>query len=574
MAMRARVAEPPAAWPGPDPEVDLDGPIAARPLQALLDDAVQAGAEAPCIDFLGRRYRYRDMAGLVAHATRGLQAIGVFPGTRVGLLLPNTPYFVILYYAVLKAGGVVVNFNPLQAEREIAHQIADSGVEIMATLDLDALFGKLTRAVALQSIRHIVVCRMRDILPTPTRQLFAVMRRRELATIPSDERHVPFEHLLANDGRFDAPVCDPERAVALLQYTGGTTGVPKGAELTHASLYANAVQIRRWFHTCVPGRERILGVLPLFHIFGMATVMNVGLLLRAELILLPRFEIRQLMQVIHKKRPTIFPAVPTLFAAVARYEDRERYDLSSIEVCTSGGAPLPAEVKDSFERLTGCVIVEGYGLTEASPVVCVNPVNGQHKTGSIGLPLPLTNVDIVSLEDGRTPLGPGERGELCVRGPQVMRGYLGHPEATARALEGQHLHTGDVAYRDQDGYVFIVDRIKDVILSGGYNIYPRNVEDAIYLHPAVEECVVAGLPDPYRGQTVKAWIKLAAGRHLTRDELRAFLEDKLSHVEMPKLVEFRDRPLPKTTIGKLSRKDLLAEEHLAEEHLAEREAGR
>jgi long-chain acyl-CoA synthetase len=474
-------------------------------------------------------------------------------------MLPNTPYFVVLYFAVLKAGGVVVCFNPLLAEREIEQQIADSGVEIIATLDLVALFAKLARVLERRPVRHVVICRMSCVLPIPKRQLFSVLRRKEVARVPTDGRHVWFEQLIVNDGRSDRPVCEPERTVALLQYTGGTTGTPKGAELTHANLYTNAVQIGRWFHTGRPGQERILGVLPLFHIFGMATVMNVGLLLGAELILLPRFEIEQLLQTIHKRRPTIFPAVPTLFAAITRYEALDRYDLSSIEICPSGGASLPAEVKDSFERLTGCAIVEGYGLTEASPVVCINPVRGVRKTGSVGLPLPLTAVDIVSLEDGTTPLRPEERGELCVRGPQVMNGYLDKPAETAGALAGGHLHTGDVAYRDADGYVFLVDRIKDVILVGGFNVYPRNVEEAIYLHPAVEECVVAGVPDAYRGQTVKAWIKLVESRTLSLDELRAFLEDKLSHVEMPRLVEFRSQPLPKTTIGKLSRKDLLAE---------------
>jgi long-chain acyl-CoA synthetase len=560
VAMRARAVEPEPAWPWPYPEVDLESPIVARPLHSILDDAAQRFPDRPCIDFLGRRYRYREVAHLVACATRGLQALGVFPGTRVGLLLPNTPYFVVLYYAVLKAGGVVVNFNPLLAEREIEPQIADSGVEIIATLDLQVLYGKLARVLERRPVRHVVVCRMRCILPIPKAQLFAMMRRKELARIPRDDRHAFFEQLIGHGDRFDPPVCEPTEAVALLQYTGGTTGTPKGAELTHANLYVNAVQTRNWFHTCKPGEERILGVLPLFHIFGMLTVMNVGLLLAAELILLPRFDIDQLMQVIHRKRPTVFPAVPTLFAAIARYEARDRYDLSSIGICTSGGAPLPAEVKETFERLTGCVIVEGYGLTEASPVVCCNPVRGLHKTGSIGLPLPLTEVEIVSLDDGETLLPQGQRGELCVRGPQVMKGYLGKPAETATALAGGHLHTGDVAYRDEDGYVFIVDRIKDVILCGGFNVYPRNVEEAIYLHPAVEECVVAGVPDAYRGQTVKAWIKLAPGHALTADGLRAFLEDKLSHVEMPRLVEFRDTPLPKTTIGKLSRKDLLAED--------------
>jgi long-chain acyl-CoA synthetase len=348
--------------------------------------------------------------------------------------------------------------------------------------------------------------------------------------------------------------------VAVLQYTGGTTGTPKGAELTHANLYVNAVQTGRWYHDRRPGEERILAVLPLSHIFGLGTVLNVGFLLGAELILLPRFEIGQLMRTIHKRRPTVFPAVPTLFTAIARYEQRHRYDLSSIEICTSGGAPLPAEVKETFERLTGCVIVEGYGLTEASPVVCCNPVRGLHKAGSIGLPLPLTGIEIVSLDDGRTPVPDGERGELCVRGPQVMQGYHGREAETARTLAGGRLHTGDIVRRDADGYLYIVDRIKDVILAGGFNVYPRNVEEAIYLHPAVEECVVAGVPDAYRGQTVKAWIKLAAGGALTAGELRAFLEDKLSHVEIPRLVEFREAPLPKTPIGKLSRKDLLAEE--------------
>jgi long-chain acyl-CoA synthetase len=560
MAMRARVVEPAPVLARPDPEVDLTGAIEPRPLTALLHDAAAAFPDRPCLDFLGRRYRYRDVASLVAHAAKGLHGLGVTKGTRVGLFLPNCPYFVILYYAVLEAGGVVVNFNPLLAEREILQQLEDSRVEIVATLDLAALYGKLARVLERRPVRHVLVCRMRDILPMPTRQLFAVMRRKEVARIPVDERHVPFQRLIDNDGRPPRVSIEPGKDVALLQYTGGTTGTPKGAELTHANLYVNTVQTGRWFgHRITPGQERILGVLPLFHVFGMATVMNVGLQIAAEIILLPRFEIAQLMQVVHKKRPTVFPAVPTLFTAITRYEQLDRYDLSSIEICVSGGAPLPAEVKDSFERLTGCVIVEGYGLTEASPVVCINPVNGLHKTGSIGLPLPLTEVEIVSLDDGETVLGPMERGELCIRGPQVMRGYAGRPEETRAALAGGRLHTGDVAYRDADGYVFIVDRIKDVILAGGFNVYPRNVEEAIYLHPAVEECIVAGVPDPYRGQTVKAWIKLAPGKTLDAAELHAFLEDKLSHVEMPRAVEFRDTPLPKTPVGKLSRKDLLAE---------------
>lgn len=560
MALQACVVETERPMAAADPGVDLHSPIAPRRLCTLLQDAAAAYADRPCIDFLGRHYRYRDVAALVSRAAKGLQAIGVVPGARVGLFLPNTPYSVILYYAILRAGGVVVNFNPLLAEREIEQQIADSGVEIIATLDLNVLYGRLARVLERQSVRHVICCRMRDILPVPAGHLFALMKRREVAHIPTDQRHLPFQRLIANDGEIEPPALDPTTATALLQYTGGTTGTPKAAELTHANLHANAVQIGRWFSGCNLGREKMLGVLPLFHIFGMTTVMNVGLHIGAEMILLPRFEIGQLLQAIHKKRPTIFPAVPTLFAAINRCEDRTRYDLSSIKLCISGGAPLPLDVKETFERLTGCALVEGYGLTEASPVVACNPVRGMHKPGSIGLPLPLTRVEIVSLDDGRTVVPRGERGELCVSGPQVMHGYAARPEETAKVLAGGHLHTGDVACQDEDGYLFIVDRIKDVILTGGYNVYPRNVEEALHLHPAVEECVVAGVPDPYRGQAVKAWIKVAAGHSLTEAALRLFLEDKISHIEMPRIIEFRDRPLPKTVIGKLSRKDLLAEE--------------
>ncbi len=541
------------------PGVDWNAALAARPLAALLDEAADRFADRPFLDFLGRRSTYRAVAGLVDRAARGLQEAGVGKGVRVGLFLPNTPYYVIGYFAVLKAGGTVVNFNPLYAERELVHQIADSGIEIMITLDLAILYDKMARLLGQAQLKRLVICPMAGILPFPKNLLFPIAKRAEVARIPADERHIPFRRLIANDGRPRPVAIDPQKDVAVLQYTGGTTGVPKGAMLTHANLYANTDQSSLWFHGARPGAERMLGVLPFFHVFAMTVVMNLSIRLGAEIILLPRFDLDQVMETIHKKRPTLFPAVPTIYTAINHHKDLARYDLSSIRYCLSGGAPLPVEVKETFERNTGCVLVEGYGLSESSPVATANPIVGVNKAGSIGLPLPGTVVEIVSLEEPRRVLPPGEKGELCIRGPQVMKGYWGRPEETALTLVGGRLHTGDVAIMDEDGYTFIVDRIKDMILCSGFNVYPRNVEEAIYLHPAVAECVVAGIPDEYRGQTVKAYVRLDEGRSLGREELLDFLKDKLSPIEMPKVVEFRDE-LPKTMIGKLSRKALMDEE--------------
>lgn len=540
-------------------DVDWHAPITARPVPALLDDSAARFADRPFLDFLGRRWTYAAVAREVDRVAAGLQRIGVGKGDRVGLFLPNTPYFVIAYYAVLKAGGTVVNFNPLYADREIRHQIADSGVTMMVTLDLKLLYDKLAPMLGTTGLKRLVIGRMADILPFPKNWLFPIAKRAEVASIPQDERHVRWS-ALRSGGSHPAPVAiDPAEDVAVLQYTGGTTGVPKGAMLTHANLTANTEQAALWFPGARPGQERMLGVLPFFHVFAMTAVMNFAIRLGAEIVLLPRFDLTQVMETIHARKPTLFPAVPTIYTAINHRPDLSKYDLSSIRYCISGGAPLPVEVREAFIRLTGCTLVEGYGLTESAPIATCNPAKGTNKAGSIGLPLPGTTIEIVSLEDRNSVLPPGEKGEVCIRGPQVMKGYWNRPQETAEVLEGGRLHTGDVGIMDEDGYVAIVDRIKDMILCSGFNVYPRNVEEAIYLHPAVDECVVAGLPDDYRGQTVKAYIKLAEGRTLTKEELVAFLKDKLSPIEMPKQVEFRDQ-LPKTMIGKLSRKALLDEE--------------
>ncbi len=538
--------------------VDWHAPIEQKPLYEILDDSVDRFGGSPCTDFLGKRQTYREIGDLVDRAAKGLQSLGVGKGVHVGLFLPNTPYYLIFYFAVLKCGGTVVNFNPLYAEREIAHQIEDSETDLMVTLDLKILHDKMARMLTDTRLNRLIMCPMADILPFPKNVLFPILKRGEIARFPKDDRHIRFDSVVGNDGKY-APVDVSADEIAVLQYTGGTTGVPKGAMLTHGNLYANARQSVLWFPHVDFGNERMLGALPFFHVFAMTVVMNVGICLGAEIIMLPRFEIDVVLDVIRKKKPTAFPGVPTIYTAIIRHPKSSSYDLTSIRACLSGGAPLPVDVKQSFEQLTGCKLVEGYGLSESSPVATGNPLDGVNKTGSIGLPFPGTTIEIVSLEDRSKVLPLGERGEVCIRGPQVMKGYWKKPEETAETLADGRLHTGDVGYMDEDGYVFIVDRIKDLILAGGYNIYPRNVEEAIYLHPAVDECIVAGVPDEYRGQTVKAYIKLKPDHPLTIGDLKAFLKDKLSKIEIPKQVEFRDE-LPKTLIGKLSRKAVLEEE--------------
>jgi long-chain acyl-CoA synthetase len=534
--------------------------VPQRPLFTLLDDAAAEFAARPALDFLGRIYSYQELQTLVNRAAAGFQALGVAPGVKVGLLLPNCPYSVICYYAVLKAGGTVVNYNPLYAAREIVHQIDDSQTAIMVTLDLKVLYDKAELARQQSDLKRIVVGRMAGILPFPKNLLYPLAKRGETARVPDDDSHVPFERLIANDGAPSAVAIDPRRDIAVLQYTGGTTGTPKGAALTHYNLWANVVQNESWFPDRERGNERMLGVLPFFHVFGMTAVMNAALYIGGLIILLPRFELVQVLETLHRKRPTMFHGVPTIFTAINNYPHLKKYDLTSLKMCISGGASLPLEVKRQFEALTGCKLVEGYGLSETAPVLCCNPLEGPAKEGSIGLPMPDTEVRIVSLDDEHRTLPPGERGELWARGPQVMAGYWQKPDETASVFTDGWFHTGDVGYMDEDGYFYIVDRLKEVIVAGGYKIYPRNVEEAIYLHPAVAEVAVVGVPDQYRGQTVKAYVVLQKGATLDVAGLQAFLEDKLSPIEMPKRIEFRAE-LPKSAVGKILKKALLAETH-------------
>lgn len=541
-----------------------------EPLFALLDDSAARFSDRPCVNFLGKSYSYAEISDLVNRAAQGFQQIGVTKGTRVGLCLPNSPYFVICYYAILKAGGTVVNFNPLYVSREIEHQVEDSGTEIMVTLDLKQLYPKIAHALDTTCLKKIVICQMSDILPAVKGLLFSTLKRSELASIPEDLRHIQYDMLVKTDGAPDPVAFDIHNDVAVLQYTGGTTGVPKGAMLTHANLMANTRQLQRLV-AAAEGEERILAVLPFFHVFAMTAIMNHGIAMGAELILLPRFELDQVLKTIDSRQPTIFHAVPTIYTAINGHEELEKYDLSCLKFCISGGAPLPPDVKRQFEERTGCFLCEGYGLSEASPVVAVNPLDGTAKDGSIGRLLPATEVKFMSLDAPNNEVKPGEKGEVCVRGPQVMAGYWGRPEETAKTLRGGYLHTGDVGYRDEDGFLYLVDRVKDLIICSGYNVYPRVIEDAIHMHPAVAEVTVVGVPDDYRGETPKAFVKLNTGAALTEDELSQFLKDKLSPIERPEFIEFRDE-LPKTMIGKLSKKELAAEEAQKRENGGQGEA--
>ncbi len=543
--------------------------VPVRGALSIFEEAVARWPDRPCIDFLDAKWTYAEIGELIDRAAAGFRRLGVEKGTRVGLCLPNTPYYVICWFAVLKAGGIVVNFNPLYVERELKHQIDDSGTTIMVTLDLAVMYPKVADLVGSTSLDKIVVCPMAGILPPLKRLLFTLFKGRDRARIARDAHHVSFAELTAERAAFPPVVVDPVADIAVLQYTGGTTGMPKGAMLTHANITANAEQIVRWVpETFLTGQPKMLGVLPLFHVFAMTVVQNFGLKLGAELILLPRFELAQVMDTIAAKKPTIFPGVPTIYTAINSAAEKGGRDLSSIQICISGGAPLPADVRARFEKLTGCRLVEGYGLTEASPVVTCNPVDGIDKPGSIGLALPDTTVSVRTPVTGERELGVGEKGEICVRGPQVMRGYWNRPDETAEQMAGGWLRTGDIGYRDEDGYVFLVDRIKDIIICGGYNVYPRAIEEALNHHPAVEEVTVIGVADKYRGQAPKAFVKLRDGAVATPEELKAFLGDWISKIEMPRVIEIR-AALPKTMVGKLSKKELVAEQSAADIDLSD-----
>lgn len=537
---------------------NTDPVIHPRLLTDLLDRAVADFPDRPAIDFLGRGWRYREVGELVRRAARGLQDMGLKPGDRFGLCLPNTPYFVILYFAVLRIGGVVVNFNPLYTERELEHQIRDSGTRMMAVPDVRIIHDKVQAIGAKAGLEKIILCGMADILPPVKSWGFRLLKRKDHARPQDPAFHASFRELTARDADPD-PVERHPHDLAVLQYTGGTTGVPKGAMLTHANLAANSEQMLIHVGGVRPEQERTLGVLPLFHVFALTTVLNFSVEIAAEMVLLPQFQMDEVLKTMKRKPPTQFFGVPTIYIALNGLPDDKVPDLSAVRACISGGAPLPLDVRERFEQRTGARVVEGYGLSETAPIIACNPIRGLIKENSCGQRFPATVLEIRDPTDPMRLMPLGERGEVCARGPQVMAGYWQRPDATADTFVDGAIRTGDIGYLDEDGYLFLVDRIKDVILCGGYNVYPRIIEEAAYQHPAIKEAIAIGIPHPYRGQEPKLFVALRDEQLVTPEEIRLFLKERLNKIEIPKEVEIRDS-LPKTLVGKLSKKELVEEE--------------
>jgi long-chain acyl-CoA synthetase len=534
--------------------VDWHMQLSVAPLFALLDDAAARHGQLTCTHFLGKTLSYAEIADLVERTAAGLQRLGVKKGTKVGLFLPNSPTFIVYFFAILKAGGTVVNYNPLYTVRELADQVRDSDTEMMVTLDLKVLFEKVDELLQSEVLERAIVCSFPALLPAAKAALFRLFKAKDLArpqTSPARDRIVAEGDVIGPDDTLTPVPIDPLEDVAVLQYTGGTTGTPKGAMLTHANIYVNVHQVAAWAPDLKDGEERVLGVLPFFHVFALTVVMNFSIAKAAEIVIMPRFVLDDALKLIDRTKPTVMPGVPTLFNAISQHPKVKSHDLSSLKFCLSGGAALPLEVKQRF--------VEGYGLSETSPVATANPINGPVKVGSIGLPLPGTTLSLRDLADLSKEVPMGEKGEICIKGPQVMAGYYKRPEATAEQMVGDYLRTGDVARMDEEGFFFIEDRIKDLIISSGFNVYPRRIEEAIYEHDAVAEVTVIGVKDIKRGEAPKAFVKLKPGKSVTSEALMEFLTERISKIEMPAAIEFRDE-LPKTMIGKLSKKELKAEE--------------
>ena len=543
-------------WPQEVPQI-IEVPEV--PLHELLRRTAREHGDWPAVTFYGKTMTYRELDEAADRFAAGLRRIGVQPGERVSLLLPNTPHFVVSFFGVLRAGGVVVQTNILYTPRELEQLYNDAGVETVVPLDM--FWHNLSRAKPNTGVKRVILADVGDYLRTPLRQLYPIRKRRDLKKAghwPLEVPAVPWifrypQLLQTAPAPGTEPPVKPAEDVAVLQYTGGTTGTPKGAMLTHRNLVANALQGMSWIPT--KGRQRFLGAIPLFHVYGLTTVMLGPVALGAEVILHPNpREVEAILKLITKTKPTIFPGIPTLYIAILRHPNVSKYDLRSVRYCISGAAPLPNEIRREWERVTGGKIVEGYGLTEASPITHANPLEGLVKDG-IGLPFPNTDAKVVGLDDPSRDLPQGEIGELAIYGPQVMKGYWGRPEETAMVLRGGWLLTGDIARMDEDGYFFIVDRKKDMIIASGYNVYPREVEEVLFMHLAVAEAAAIGVPDPYRGETVKAFVILKPGMTATAEEISAFCKEHLAPFKVPKQIEFTTE-LPKSAIGKVLRREL------------------
>ncbi|WP_420606212.1 long-chain-fatty-acid--CoA ligase [Novosphingopyxis sp.] len=519
--------------------------------------SVRERPQAPLIDFLGRKFSYSDVAARAMQVAAGLHALGLKPGDRVGLFLPNVPHYLGAYYGAMIAGMTVVNFSPLYSVAELGHQVADSGTKLLITVDATALLPTALAVLKDSALEKLVVGSVAEALPVTKGLAYRLLKRADVAHIPKDKAVTRWSALVDNDGHLAIPEPQPDD-VALLQYTGGTTGTPKGAMLTHQNLTANARQIQLIDPGTVPV-DRIMGVLPLFHVFANACVLNRTVLRGGEIVMLPRFDAGDTLKAIARTKPISMPGVPTMYRALLDHPAIGRTDFASLQYCISGGAPLAETVKTRWEDVTGSRLIEGYGLTESSGVVSSNPYEGPGKIGTIGQPIPGTDVKLLDKEDPSRPAPDGEPGELAFSGPQVMRGYWNRPEADKEVFVGDYLRTGDVATIDADGFIAIVDRLKDMIAVGGFKVFPSHIEDVLYTHDAVREALVIGVPDEYHGELPKAFVTLNEGAEVDGDTLTAWLNPKVGKHERVKAVVVRGE-LPKTMIGKLDRKALRAEE--------------
>jgi long-chain acyl-CoA synthetase len=536
----------------------------------MVTDSALAHPKVPMVDFMGRKFSYGEMHDQIRRVACGLQAMGVRKGDRVGLYLPNTPHYVAAYYGALMAGAIVVNFSPLYTAAELEHQVEDSGTKILFTLSAKALLPTAMEVLEHSTLETLIVGSVAEVLSPVKSLLFRWFKASESVAIPDDPRIIRYDRFMANKGDCAVVQIDPVNDIALLQYTGGTTGTPKGAMLTHQNLTANARQAQAIDpHQHEP--DRIIAVLPFFHVFANTCTLNRTVVNGGEMVMLPRFDAAQVLAAVQRVKATSLPGVPTMFQALLDHPAIRNIDFSSLRACISGGAPLPLELKQKFEAATGARLIEGYGLTETSPIVCTNPYEGLNKSGTVGQPVPGTRVKLVDREDPTRPPPEGEPGELLFAGPQIMKGYWNRPDADAEVFVGEFVRTGDVGIIDEDGYVKIVDRLKDMIAVGGFKVFPSQVESVLYHHPAIKEALVIGVPDHYRGEQPKAFVTLNEGHEMDGPALKEWLNPQLGKHERVCEVEVRLN-LPKTLVGKLSRKELVAEER-AKAEAATKEAG-
>jgi long-chain acyl-CoA synthetase len=533
----------------------------AVPIFHFLEDSAKKYPDKPCTIFKGAEISYKEMSKITDQLAAALVDLGVKKGDRVGILIPNTPQFVMAYFAVLKAGGVVVATNPQYTEREIKHQANDSGMKLMILMS--NYYELVKRVQPETAITQIIVTNIKETLPPLLGLLFALLKEKKggfKVTLRDNDLWMP--DLQAQYSDHDRPQVDvgPDDT-AIFQYSGGTTGIPKAAIGLHRNLVANTVQMLYWLTSAEMGKEVVMMAIPLYHVYGMVAGMNFGLASGATLVMVPDpRDLKDLLGNMHKYKTTIFPAVPALYNAINNNAGviAGKYDLSSIKACISGSAPLLRETKETFEKLTGGFLFEGYGLSETPTATHCNPNMGINKIGSIGLPFPNVDAKIVDLDDEVTELAVGEIGELIIKAPQVFKGYHNMPTETRNSLREGWLYTGDIARMDEQGYFYIVDRKKEMIKVGGFQVWPREVEEVLQDHPAIQDVGVAGVPDPKRGEIVKAWIVLTEGKSLDREELKTWAKERMAKYKIPSEIEFRDE-LPKTHVGKLLRRELVRE---------------